>query len=229
MALKVIGAGQSRTGTLSLKFALEHLGFGPCCHAAELLSRLAEQFPLWMKVVQGAPDWDAIFDGFNSTVDFPTNKYWRELAAYYPDAKVILSTRDAESWFESLQRTVNSPEAREKTDKSPLIPILRQMLLDHTPERIGDREFMLEFFRTWNAEVIDTLPPERLLVCQLGDGWEPLCAFLNVPVPTEPYPRINSSDDIFAAILKGDNSSAEQIAAGAQSYIDEMRAKAFGA
>lgn len=228
MALKVIGAGQSRTGTLSLKFALEHLGFGPCCHAAELLSRMSEQFPLWMRVVQGMPDWDAVFDGFLSTVDFPTNKYWRDLAAYFPDAKVILSTRDAESWFDSLQRSVMSPEAREKSEQSPMIPILTKMLLDYPPERLEDREFMLEHFRTWNAEVISAIPPERLLVWQLGDGWEPICTFLNVPVPAEPYPRINSSDDILTAILDGDNSSAEQIAAGARSYIDNMREKAFG-
>jgi hypothetical protein len=227
MAFKVIGAGQSRTGTLSLKFALEHLGFGPCCHAAELLSRLTEQFPLWMSVVQGAPDWDAVFEGFSSTVDFPTNKYWRELAAYYPDSKVILSTRDAESWFDSLQRSVLSPEARDKSTQSPMIPMITQMLLDYPAERFEDREFMLDHFRCWNAEVISILPPERLLVWQLGDGWEPLCAFLDVPVPAEPYPHINSGDDILAAILEGDNSSPEQIAAGARSYIDEMRAKAF--
>ena len=190
---------------------------------------MAKQFPLWMSVAQGGARWDAVFDGFSSTVDFPTNKYWRELTAYYPDAKVILSIRDADSWFDSLQRSVMSPEARAKSEQSPMIPILTKMLLDYPSERLEDREFMLDHYRTWNADVISALPPERLLVWQLGDGWEPLCAFLDVPVPAEPYPHINSGDDILAAILGGDNSSAEQIAASAQSYIDEMRAKAFPA
>ena len=180
-----------------------------------------------MKVVQGSPKWDAVFDGFDSTVDFPTNKYWRELTAYYPEAKVILSTRDAEGWFDSLQRSVMSQEVREKSNQSPLIPIVTQMLMDYPPERLEDRDFMLKHFRTWNDDVISTVPSERLLVWQLGDGWEPLCAFLDVPVPPEQYPHINSGEDLFAAILAGDNSSPEQIALGARSYIDQMRAKAF--
>ena len=93
MALKVIGAGLGRTATFSLKFALEHIGLGPCYHMAEVFAGARRNVPLWLDVVRGKPDWDAIFEGYQSTTDYPACSYWRELAGYYPEAKVILSVR----------------------------------------------------------------------------------------------------------------------------------------
>jgi len=109
MALKVIGAGLGRTATFSLKFALEHLGFGPCYHMAEVFAGGRRNVPLWLDVVGGNPDWDAVFAGYQSTTDYPACTYWRELTALYPDAKVILTVRDADTWFDSVSETIFSP------------------------------------------------------------------------------------------------------------------------
>ena len=110
MAVKVIGAGLGRTATFSLKFALEHLGFGPCYHMAEVFAGSRRNVPLWLDVMRGKPDWDAVFAGFQSTTDYPACTYWRELSAFYPDAKVILTVRDADSWFDSVSETIFSPK-----------------------------------------------------------------------------------------------------------------------
>ena len=110
MALKVIGAGLGRTATFSLKFALEHLGFGPCYHMSEVFAAARRNVPLWLEVVRGKPDWDAVFEGFQSTTDYPACTYWRELAAFYPDASLILTVRDADSWFDSVSETIFSPQ-----------------------------------------------------------------------------------------------------------------------
>jgi len=229
MALKVIGAGLGRTGTLSLKLALEHLGFGPCYHMIEIMSAGQLRFPQWLQVVHGAPDWDAIFDGFASTVDYPTCTYWRELAAHYPEAKVILSTRDAEGWFDSVQRTIFSPGNLERTSEGPMGEFFRGAVTGAFGDRIGDRDFMVDYFRRWEEDVIASLPPERLLVHRLGEGWGPLCEFLGVPVPAEPYPRVNTTEDMSGSgIAKGEAQSLEQAEASARGYIDAMRSKAFG-
>jgi len=229
MALKVIGAGLGRTGTLSLKLALEHLGYGPCYHMLEIMSVGHERFPQWLQVVRGAPDWDAIFDGYASTVDYPSASYWRELAEHYPDAKVILSTRDAESWFESVHRTIFSPDSVTRQSQPPLGEFFKGAVTGAFGDRIDDRDFMVDYFRRWEADVIASLPPERLLVHRLGDGWEPLCDFLGVAVPDKPYPRVNTSDDMGASRLaRQEQPSPEQAEAGARGYIEAMRSKAFG-
>ncbi len=106
MALAVIGAGLGRTATFSLKFALEHLGLGPCYHMSEVFAGSRRNVPLWLDAIDGQPDWDAIFAGFRSTTDYPACNYWRELAAHYPDAKVVLTVRDPDSWFDSVSETI---------------------------------------------------------------------------------------------------------------------------
>jgi hypothetical protein len=231
MALKVIGAGLGRTGTLSLKLALKHLGLGPCYHMTEIMSAGRERLPLWLQVVRGAPDWDAIFEGFASTVDYPTCTYWRELAERYPQAKVILSTRAAEGWFDSVHRTIFSPEHIEKIGQGPVSEFMQGAVVGAFADHINDRDFMVDYFHRWEDDVIASLPPERLLVHQLGEGWEPICTFLGVPVPTEPYPRVNTSEDMLGSgITKTDTSPAspDDAEAGMRGYIEAMRTKAFG-
>jgi len=229
MALKVVGAGLGRTGTLSLKLALEHVGFGPCYHMLEITSAPEVRFPQWMQVIQGSPDWDAIFDGFASTVDYPTANYWRELTDYYPDSKVILYTRDAEGWFDSVTRTIFSPDSLVKTSEAPLGEFFRQAVTRDFHDRIGDRAFMVDYYRRREEEVIASLPPERLLVHRLGDGWEPLCAFLGVPVPDEPYPVVNTTEDMSTmTAARKEDPAPDAVRNGAQVYIDAMRNKAFG-
>ena len=228
MALQVVGAGLARTGTLSLKFALEHLGFGPCCHATELLATIRQQIPKWMKVFAGAPDWDEVFAGYVSAVDYPTCSYWRELSAYYPDSKIILTTRDPEAWFDSLQRTLLARENVEKIENSPVSAILKTMNQGASLVDPNDRDLSIANFKQWQADVIAAVPPERLLVYRVSEGWEPLCAFLDVKVPAEKFPSVNSSDELKDDGLgKGDGSSFESIEAGASEYLAEMRQKAF--
>ncbi len=231
MALKVIGAGLGRTGTLSLKLALEHLGFGPCYHMIEIMGQARERLPQWIQVVRGKPDWDAIFDGFQSSVDYPTCYFWREQAAHYPEAKVILSTRDAEGWFESVNKTIMSPGSVASMRAGPFAEFMDGTVLRDFGDRTNDRDFMVDYFRKWESSVIAECPPERLLVHRSADGWEPLCKFLGVPVPDEPYPRVNSSEDMLARnsnVAERLTTTPEQSEGFARDYIEEMRAKAFG-
>lgn len=188
MSLKIIGAGFGRTGTESLKTALEMLGFGPCHHMVEVLPS-PDQMAAWVDVARGGPpDWDRIFDGYRSAVDWPSAFYWRELAEYYPEAKVILSVRPANQWFESMDRTILSL-LRERTPGAIGFELITKQVFNN---ELDDREHVISAYERNNAEVKATFPPERLLVFSPGDGWEPLCRFLDVPVPAVDYPHSNT-------------------------------------
>jgi hypothetical protein len=192
--VKVIGAGLGRTGTMSLKFALEHIGFGPCYHMIEFMAHIPDHLPKWLEAIEGRADWDAVFAGYASTVDYPGCTYWRELVAKWPDAKVILTTRDPDSWFESAHETVLSPRMRAMLAATPIERFMTATVNGDFGDRIDDRAFMTDYFRRWNEAVIAEVPAEKLLVFQARDGWGPLCEFLGVPVPPEPYPRVNSRE-----------------------------------
>jgi len=229
MALKVIGAGLGRTATFSLKFALEHLGLGPSYHMSEVMAAGRRNIPLWLDVIAGKPDWDAVFDGFQSTTDYPSCTYWRQLADHYPEAKVVLSLRDADSWFESVSDTIFSKRMLAGLAGTPMEAMLQGVIFDAFDNDIQDRAYMTDWFRRRNQQVIDTLPPERLLVFSPRDGWEPLCAFLGVPVPDVPFPRINSRDELNGATEeRGLPPEPEVAEAFARIYIDDLKAKAFG-
>jgi hypothetical protein len=230
MALKVIGAGLGRTATFSLKFALEHIGLGPCYHMSEVFGSARRNVPLWLDVVRGKPDWNAIFEGYQSTTDYPACSYWRELAAYYPDAKVVLTVRDAESWFESVSETIFSQQMQGPLEGTPIGAMMKGVIFDAFGGRVNDRAFMTSWFTRRNQEVIDALPPERLLVFSPKEGWSPLCKFLGVPVPNTPFPRVNSRDEIGHLSeqqggLPPDPETAEKFA---RAYIEQLKAKAFG-
>lgn len=192
MALSVLGVGFGRTGTESLKKALEILGFGPCYHMFEVLPH-QERVDQWVSLAQGETlDWDEVFDGYHSSVDWPAAHFWRDIAAHYPDAKLILSVRDPERWFESMSNTI-LPVLRTGTDPNSLG---NQMFVPQTFEgNIEDRDHVIDVFNRHNASVQAAFGPERLLTYQLGAGWEPLCDFLGVDVPEKSYPRGNSSDE----------------------------------
>lgn len=195
MTLSVIGAGFGRTGTLSLKLALERLGLGPCYHMKEVFAH-PDHVPAWEQAADGGTvDWDALFEGYRSAVDFPASSFYGELAAHYPAAKVILTVRDPDRWFASVDATILRP--------------LRQTLPAHLAdwgrmarktilERVfagdaSDRAHLVACYERHNAEVKRTIPAERLLVYEASQGWEPLCAFLAVPVPDEPFPLVNTT------------------------------------
>ena len=197
MSLKVIGAGLGRTGTMSLKVALEQLGFGPCYHMVDVWARMPGSLPLWEAAARGEPHWEAIFTGYAATVDYPGCTYWRELVAAYPDAKVVLSMRNADSWFESVSSTIFGPQSRRTIAHVGAEAFFEGSVVGRfDQQRMDDRAYMTDFFERWNAAVIDELPPHRLLVFEAKQGWQPLCDFLGVPVPESPYPRINSREEM---------------------------------
>ena len=230
MGLKIIGAGLGRTGTMSLKLALEQLGFGPCYHMAEVFAGGRRNVPLWLDVVRGNPDWDAVFAGYQSTTDYPACTYWRELTALYPDAKVILTVRDAESWFDSVSETIFSPQMQGSLAGSPVGAMMQGVIFEAFGDRVTDRAFMTDWFTRRNQTVIDSMPADRLLVFSPKEGWGPLCAFLGVSVPNAPFPRVNSRDEIKQVTanrggLPPDPETGEKLA---RAHIDQLKAKAFG-
>lgn len=204
MGLNIIGAGFGRTGTQSLKQAIEILGFGPCHHMYEVRSS-PRQIKLWQAIAAGAPaDWDAVFEGYSAQVDWPAAAYWREIAAHFPQAKVILTLRDPSDWYESMLQTIvlsstigakQDPDANGRAGSE----IIRKVALEGIFQgRITDRAFALERFARHRQEVVETIPPERLLVFDVREGWGPLCAFLNRPVPETPFPSSNSVSEFRA-------------------------------
>lgn len=234
MTLKVIGAGLGRTGTLSLKLALEHIGFGPCYHMSEMLSQVRSHLPLWLEAAEGKVECATIFAGYPSTCDYPGCSYWRELAAAHPDAKIILTVRDPESWFESVSATIFSAEHRTRFEGNAMMAeFFARNVFHEVGPILGDREAMIDYFNRWNRSVIDEVPPERLLVYRVGDGWEPLCAFLGVPVPAEPYPRVNSREEMTERTGELDEHQGppppEVFETMIRAYLDELRLKAFPA
>lgn len=204
MALKLIGAGFGRTATLSLKLALEQIDYGPCYHMIEVMMNPETSVPLWMRAADGQPDWDAIFKGYTATVDFPGCTFWRELSDFYPDAKVLLSIRDPEKWFESTQATIFSEQSVQRLKQTPMKPFIEKTAWKLFGERIHDRDFMIEAFKKHNAEVQRVIPAKRLLVYEASQGWEPLCKFLGVPIPETPFPRVNSREEMTAFMSEQD-------------------------
>lgn len=200
--LRVIGAGMGRTGTSSLKHALEQLGFAPCHHMEEVIKH-PEEVPTWQAAARGEKvDWVSFMSGWGAAVDFPSALYYRALMEAFPDAKVILSVRDPDAWYESMRQTIVPSMTRFPLRiVTPLLPYvsgpgrvmggtrLRRDLLD----RFDDREHAKKVFVEWNEEVKRTVPKERLLVFEPKDGWKPLCDFLGVPAPDAPFPRLNDT------------------------------------
>ena len=203
MTLKVIGAGFGRTGTLSLKIALEQLELGPCYHMSEI-HQAPQRAAKWREAADGGkPDWDGIFDGYASTVDWPAAHYWRELADYYPEAKVLLSHRDAKGWYKSISNTIHKVMQAIEDDgssafkSSPAAMAAKIVKVQTFQGRLGEESYAIDVFEKHNQAVRDTIAPERLLVYQSGDGWEPICNFLGVPVPKSDYPRTNSTQEFY--------------------------------
>lgn len=204
MALGIVGAGFGRTGTRSLQQAIEILGFGPCHHMYKVRTS-AHQLALWQAIADGAaPDWDAVFDSYAAQVDWPAAAYWQSIAAHYPDAKVILSVRDPEAWYDSmLQTIVPSATFGTEVDPDPAgragSEIIRKVALERIFQgRIHDRAFALDRFARHREEVTDTIAADRLLVFDVREGWGPLCAFLGCPVPDQPFPSGNSVSEFRA-------------------------------
>ena len=216
--MRVIGAGLPRTGTLSQKVALEMLGLAPCYHMVNVLGDL-DQAELWRRAVDGEQPWQEIFGGFQSTVDWPGSYFYKELVEAYPEAKVLLSVRDAEAWERSMRDTIwgifygdilirdlSSARARVDAQWRGYIELMAEMwersgLIDNGADTTS--ESMRAAMERFNQEVRETVPSDRLLVWSVGDGWEPLCEFLEVPVPDTPFPHLNDSKGFVDRIVDG--------------------------
>ena len=201
MALQVIGAGFGRTGTMSLKFALETLGFKKTHHMMEI-GPSRRQRAYWHRIAQGdTPDWDTVFEGFAASTDFPSCIFYRELAAHYPEAKVVLTVRDEDNWYRSVSETILPISTAAPRWLLALVPPLGKSFR-MANELVWNRKFSgrahepafaKQVFRDHIAEVQRVIPAERLLVYQVKEGWQPLCAFLGVPVPETPFPNVNDA------------------------------------
>ncbi|MFL6603926.1 MAG: sulfotransferase family protein [Steroidobacteraceae bacterium] len=206
MPIAVIGAGQGRSGTMSLKLALEQLGFGPCYHGGEQVYKYRSPgWHLWLRAFKRESfDWDELFSGYSSTVDSPVCLFYRELAENYPSAKVILTLREPNAWFDSVYATYLSPEFISHFKESAGVAEWELMEKEVVVgfgvqvDRIN-RDSVIAAYERHNADVQRAIPPDRLLVYDVTEGWEPLCRFLGVPMPATPFPRANSRADRRAA------------------------------
>lgn len=200
--LKVIGAGFGRTGTLSLRQALEDLGFRPCYHM-QVVGNTPGATEQWADIAREAPggvqvDWNAVFTGFQATVDWPACAVYRQLMQAYPDAKVLLSVRDPEKWYQSVLSTIYPSSRR---DPSSLhAQMIDAIIWQGTFEgRFEEKDYAIDVFLRHSEEVKQSVPPEKLLVYDVNQGWEPLCAFLGVDVPAgKPFPHLNDRESFIA-------------------------------
>jgi hypothetical protein len=189
----MVGAGVGRTGTESLKVALEHLLGGPCYHMLEVLSH-PEAVTYWSAAGRGdMPDWNQVFDGYVAAVDWPVAAYWPELSAAFPDAPVLLSTRaSAEEWYRSASQTIFAVD-RSKMPGGGDDSFINSIFRRFTPD-LGNPQAAMEAYETHNRKVRESIGPDRLVEWKPGDGWAPLCEALGVPEPEEPFPHMNTTE-----------------------------------
>lgn len=198
--IRLIGAGFGRTGTLSLKHALEKLGLDKCYHMAEVMKN-PQHMPVWQAAHNGESiDWAALFTGYQASVDWPSCNLWREQLAAFPEAKVLLSLRDKDRWYDSVMATIYAFSKAGLTSDNPqrragaqwAHEVIWQRVFDG---KMDDRAHVTRVFEQHNRQVIEEVPADRLLVFEATQGWQPLCDFLQLPVPAEPYPRVNSREE----------------------------------
>ncbi|GAB7052958.1 sulfotransferase family protein [Catenuloplanes indicus] len=217
--MRVIGVGFGRTGTASLKVALERLGYGPCYHMLAVLEKPSRARG-WLAAAKAAdaadgavdPPWQEIFDGFDSTLDWPGVAFWRELVEAYPDARVILTVRDPYRWYRSMDATILRAlrQARHpvigplmrlggwlRPDMGAFFEMTQRLVVQRSfhGDPGGGAERFARLFDEHTAEVIATVPADRLLVFEVADGWKPLCDFLGTTPPDEPFPHINDQQE----------------------------------
>jgi hypothetical protein len=216
--IKVIGAGLPRTGTLTQKLALEQLGFTPCYHWVNVLADL-NQVDVWNRALDGEAVWGEVFAGQAATVDWPGGYFWRELMEAYPDAKVLLSVRDGEKWERSFRETIVGlshgealmrllASARGKVDPqwARYLELVDRMFWGPQgsfSEGWAEPAQLIEQMERHNEDVKRGVPAERLLVWEVGEGWEPLCEFLGVSVPAGPLPHENDRDTFLERVCGG--------------------------
>jgi len=203
MTIQVIGAGFGRTGTLSLKLALEQLGFDKCYHMMEVFGHPGH-VDLWRRAGRGdAVDWDALYAGYQATVDWPSCNFYETHLQHFPAARVILSERDPERWYESVMNTIYPSSLRVRDSGDPALKPWADMAWELIWDgrfggRVEDKDHAISVYLNHNRRVREVVPPDRLLVFEASQGWAPLCAFLDRAVPDAPYPKTNSTEEFLA-------------------------------
>jgi len=215
--MKVIGAGWGRTGTASTQEALNMLGYH-CHHMKEVFQQPRSHLEMWIDVSKGKQvDLEKLFKGYDATVDWPGCNLYSELLVLYPHAKVILNVRDPEKWHQSVLQSIYFAEDLRVGWLNNIFFNLNRVfnprmtkMLDWMHEYIWVRclyksgpvktlhgekgkQLAITRFAEWVDEVKRTVPSEQLLVFSVDQGWKPLCAFLDLPVPDKPFPKINGS------------------------------------
>ena len=198
MSLRIIGAGFGRTGTLSLKLALEQLGFDKCYHMMEVRNH-PEHVNTWRAVARGELiDWPKLFQGYQAAVDWPSCNFWREQMQAFPEAKVILTLRNSESWYESVMKTIwqVSKERRANGANEALSLMVFELIWDGIFNgRMSDKDYVIAQYEKHNQRVIDEVPKEKLLVFEAKEGWPSLCEFLGCSIPETGYPNVNTAKE----------------------------------
>ncbi len=224
MSIKIIGAGFPRTGTNTLKVSLEQLGFTKTYHMKELLVH-PHELQFWQTLREtGTTDWDALYNGYQATVDFPCYPWYKEHMKQYPDAKVILSTRPFEKWYDSVYSTIwqaqmppSEEQKKEMGEKLAANPGLAAsmkcvkfagevIMNDHFQGKFLDKELAEKIFNKHHEDVKAYVPADKLLVFDVSEGWQPLCEFLGVPQPEEPIPHLNKKEnfkEMLGELMKG--------------------------
>ncbi len=211
MSIKVIGAGFGRTGTGTLRCALEKLGFDKCYHMSEIMAH-PEKCKAWLKVKQEKIlDWDNIFTGYQATADWPCCSFYKEIYKHYPDAKVILTVRDPDDWYRSTYETIYAMSKTRNKILACLYPpvcnmkrLVNSIVWDGTFQgKFENKAYAKKIFVEHIEEVKRIIPKEQLLVYEVSQGWEPLCQFLKIPVPQqEPFPRLNDVKSMKKLVMK---------------------------
>jgi len=200
MSLKVVGAGVGRTGTKSLKLALEQLLGGRCHHMVEVLED-PSQMPGWIEAIEGVEvDWGSLLGDYVAQVDWPGASFWREISAANPDALVLLSVRDPELWYRSASDTIFLGMAQPPPEMEPWLSKMREMMGERFCNELDSPTAMIDAFERHNGEVRAGVPSERLLEWTVSEGWEPICERLAIPVPDEPFPATNNTTETRAAL-----------------------------
>ena len=200
MPMTVIGAGVGRTGTYSLKLAINQLGLGPCHHMEEVLHHMPTQVPLWAAAAADRADWARIYSGYHSAVDWPTACFFRELAAEYPQAKFVLTLRDPERWADSFAATIYKllQGRHEAPEEMRAWLEMAADVIARTGFPPGlEHDELVRAFVSHNDAVQEAIPADRLLVFEVKQGWRPLCDFLDAPIPDADFPRTNHREEFW--------------------------------
>jgi hypothetical protein len=199
--MRVVGAGLGRTGTHSLKIALEQLLGAPCYHMIEVMGR-PEHVPLWQQAAEGdMPDWPALFDGYDAVVDWPAGSFWHEIGDAYPDALILFSVREPDAWWTSASNTIFQAMERPPADDDSFRPwydMVTTLFRERFTDDYMNAEAAKAAYVRHNDDVRRTAPKDRLLEWHPGDGWAPICDALGVPVPDAPFPHVNTTDEFRA-------------------------------